>query len=324
VLAEDGRGLGLVAADFAGAGRLDLFVANDQSANFLFVNETPRPGDVPRFGERGLIAGVALGRNGQPQASMGVASADADGDGTLDLFITNFYREGATLYLGQQGGSYFADETTPAGLRDPTFLTLGFGTQFLDADLDGWPDLMATNGHIDDYSFNDIPFRMRPQFFHNLGEARFQELPSESLGPFFQGEYLGRGLARLDFDRDGREDVAISHIGAPAALLANQTEGAGHYLALRFHAVATARDAIGTAVRVVAGGRTRFGQLTAGDGYQASNQRQVVFGLGAAERVEELAVRWPSGREQVFRDLPVDRELVLVEGHPAPSALPRP
>lgn len=308
-----GKGLGVVAADLGGAGRLSLLVANDGEANFLLMNQTESPGGTPRLSEEALLAGVAFDRNGRAQAYMGVATDDADGNGLLDFYVTTFYEDSKTLFL-QQPGTLFVDGTVESGLRDPGYYMLGFGTQFLDAELDGLPDLVQANGHIDDYSFEGKPYRMRPQLFRNGGAARFAELPAGSLGEWFQGEYLGRGLARLDWNGDGLEDFAVSDLEGPAALVANRTEGAGRFVAVRLAGVESARDAIGAAVTVRAGGKTRARQLTAGDGYQASNERKLVYGLGAGDRVEELTVRWPSGRAQTFRGLAAGGEYLLIEG----------
>jgi hypothetical protein len=246
---------------------------------------------------------------------MGVAAGDADGDGKLDLYVTNFYAEPNTLYL-QGSGGMFVDATSVSGLRAPSYRMLGFGTQFIDGELDGELDLVVTNGHIEDLSYQQGPYHMPPQYFRGLGAGKFAELPPAELGEFFQGKYLGRGLARLDWNRDGREDFVVSHLGAPAALVANIAADTGHYLAVQLRGVKSARDAIGATVTIVAGGRRRTQWLTAGDGYQASNQRQLVFGLGPQTRVEKLLVRWPSGSRQEFADLAADQELILVEGSP--------
>jgi hypothetical protein len=203
-------------------------------------------------------------------------------------------------------------------------MTLGFGTQFIDADLDGWPDLVIANGHVDDYRKRGIDFRMRPQFFANLGNGRFTELPASELGDYFQRELLGRALARLDWNRDGREDFAVGHVDTPVALVTNQSPGTGHFLALQFRGVESSRDAVGAVVRVTAAGRTRMQQITAGDGYHCSNQKQLIFGLGEATHIEGLEVRWPSGLEQRFEPMPVDREYVIVEGRSQIAPLPNP
>ena len=313
VIAPDGKGLGVVAADFDGSRRLSLFVSNDTTANFFFANRTPQPGLNPVFGECGLLCGVGLDEAGKAQACMGIAVGDVNGDELLDLFVTNFYREPNTLYLGQPDGT-FTDATRQAGLFDASFPLLGWGTQLVDAELDGFPDLLVLNGHINDFSAVGVAYQMPPQYFRNRGHGRFDEAPAATLGPYFQGKRLGRALARLDFNRDGLEDFCATHVDAPAALLANRTAPHGRYLAVQLRGVQSERDAIGANVRVKTADHVYLRQLTAGDGFQASNERQLTFGLGAAERVEELTVAWPSGLTQTFRDLAVDQTVICIEG----------
>lgn len=317
-----GNGLGIVAADFQGEGRLSLFVANDQDANFYFVNRGTEEDGSPRFAEMGVVAGLAYDAQGKAQACMGVAAGDANGDGALDLFVTNFYQESNTLYL-QRSPDLFDDASVAAGLREPGLNMLGFGTQFIDAELDGFSDLVLVNGHIDDFSHVGTPYAMLPQYFRNEGDARFAELAGESLGTFFNEPGLGRGLARLDVNRDGREDFAVSNLDAPAALVVNETSAAGHFLALRLVGTNSSRDAIGTRVTVVAGRRTWTRQLTAGDGYMASNQRQLVVGLGGARAIDELRIDWPSGKHQIWRQLGVDQELIAIEASDELTPVPR-
>lgn len=306
----DGRGLGIVAFDPDGTGRLSLFVANDMTANSWWLN-VAEGGGAPEFDDRATSAGLAFDSGGQSQACMGVAADDADGDGLLDLFVTNFLDESNALYLQKEGG-VFADEARKAGLFEPSLNMLGFGTQFIDADLDGRPDVVVANGHIDDYSRTGRPFRMRPQFFRNLG-GRFDEYRGGQAGAYFEGERLGRGLARLDWDRDGREDFAVSHLFEPVSLVTNRSPNTGHSLAVRLRATSSSRDAIGATVTVVAS-QTLVKQLTAGDGYQASNERRLVFGLGTAVSVRELRIRWPSGHAESFHSLRADGEYLVVEG----------
>ena len=319
----EGKGLGIVAADLSGSGLLDLFVANDGTGNFYFVNQTRRPGERPVFREMALESGVAFNEDGRMQASMGIAVDDVDGDGLLDLLVTNFYQESSAFYH-QSAIHLFEDAKRAFGLREPSFYQLGFGAQFIDGDLDGYPDLIVTNGHIKDFSDLGQPYRMRPQYFHNLAGKRFQELTPEALGPFFRGEYLGRGLARLDWNRDGKEEAVISQIGAPAALLRNTTRTAGHFLALALVGTESSRDAIGARVQCAAGGRVRTRQLTAGDGYMASNERQLIFGLAGCNLADELTIRWPSGREQSFTQIAADSHWLAIEGRPELVRLPEP
>lgn len=311
-----GRGLGIVIADFDGAGLPHIFIANDAEPNFYFVNQTPTTGAKPQFDEQGLAAGVALDYTGRPQASMGVAVGDVDGNRLLDLLVTNYYHEGSTLYLQKQP-NLFADETRAAKLYDATFNNLGFGTQFLDADLDGQSDLIIGNGHEGNYSDLGVPFEMSPQFFRNNGGGQFSELPSQQLGPYFQGKYLARGLSRLDWNRDGRADFVVSHLDTPLALVRNESTGVGNWLGLRLHGTRSSRDAIGATVEVETTAGTHWQQLVAGDGYHASNDRRLILGLGTADRVHKLTIRWPSKLTEEFsQEFPAGTDWICIEGQP--------
>ena len=310
---EMGKGLGILAADFAGRGRLDLFVSNDATPNFFYVNQTDRSGRTV-FSEQAVTRGLGFNELGEAEACMGIAAGDADGDGLLDLFVTNFSFESNTLYRQEPAGSVFTDETNRRGLAQASLPFLGFGTQFIDGELDGWPDLIVTNGHTRKRLERGESFRMCPQYFRNRGLGKFEVVPAKQLGAFFEKRYLGRGLARIDWNRDGREDVVISHILAPVALLTNQTEPVGHWLIVKLRGTGVSRDAIGTTVRIVTGKRSFVRQLTAGDGFQASNQRQLVFGLGGYDRNLKVVVRWPNGKQQSFSDVMVDQEVMLIEG----------
>ena len=307
----NGKGLGIIAADFQSTGDLGLFVANDEVPNFWFVPSGTQGSRQMVFTEQALSRGLALNRSGQAEACMGIAVGDADNDGLLDLFVTNFEHESNTLYL-QQSGMLFQDATDQFGLGKPSLPMLGFGTQFLDADSDGDLDLIVTNGHIQQTGHE----RMPPQLFDNDNGRRFHVMPAEQAGAYFQDRYLGRGLARLDWNGDGREDVAISHLDQPAALLTNVTKSSAHRLCVRLTGVSGSRDAVGATVTVRLGKRTIVRQLTAGDGYLASNERLLTFGLGTADHVRELHVLWPSGTEATFANLPADAELLLIEHRP--------
>ena len=183
-------------------------------------------------------------------------------------------------------------------------------------------DLVVANGHVDDLQKLNQPYRMRPQFYRNVGGGRFVELPARGLGDYFARELLGRGLARADLDRDGREDFVVSHLEQPASLLYNRTQKRGGWLAVRLVATSTAREAIGARVTVADGEWRRVHFLTAGDGYMASNQRQLVIGLGARKRVKSLLVEWPSGESTKFTDVAAGGELVIVEGQTRAIRLP--
>jgi tetratricopeptide (TPR) repeat protein len=312
VVVPDGKALGLVIADMDDSRRLSVFTANDAVPNFLFANQTARPGDPPVLEERGFLAGVAVDGEGRAQACMGVAAGDSDGDGRLDIFVTNFRNEANTLYR-QTDPLTWTDATRAAGLYSASFDLLGFGAQFLDADLDGDQDLMLVNGHVGDLSHHGIPYRMRPQFFENLGGGKFEERRGSAAGPYFEGEYLGRGLARLDWNRDGRPDLAVNHLSATAAIITNQTVSKHHFLTVRLVGTQSARDAIGAVVSVRTANGIQKQQLVAGDGYMASNERALFFGLNSADRIESVEVQWPSGSQSSLPSPAVDQNLWIVE-----------
>ena len=317
----DGRGLGVVAADFRNVGKLDLFVANDLSPNFYFRNDTQGRGASPEFTESAVLAGLAFDSEGLAQACMGIAVGDANHDQRLDLFVTNFYNESNTLYQ-MIDGELSDDATRNSGLRQPSLLQLGFGTQFLDVELDGDLDLILTNGNIDELGVSlGVPCQMPPQLMLNDGHGYFHEASPSSVGSFFEGRYLGRGLARVDWNRDGRDDVVISHLDAPVALLTNTSSEIGHSLSLRLVGVNSDRDAIGTAVTCVTGDLVQMQQLTAGDGFAASNERMIRFGTGTAAVIDRLHVRWISGTTQEFESIAVDQHLLLIEGRATPIPL---
>ena len=318
---ERGKGLGVVAADLDADGRLELFVANDTRANFLF--RAAAEGSGMWLVETGLFAGVGLGGDGQAEGSMGIAVGDADGDGRPDLFVTNFLDETNTLYVGI-GRGRFSDRTRRAGLASSSLKTLGFGTQFLDADLDGDLDLLVANGHVDDYSDVGRPYRMATQYYRNRGNGRFDLLDDPAQGPHFRQQFLGRGLAWLDWNRDGRPDAVITALDVPTVLLTNTTEQAGGGLVLRLVATAGHRDAIGARVKLGAGAKARWFELTSGDGYLASNQRCLLIGMGSDQGAVRVEVSWPGRASQVFGGLTCDREWVLVEGRGEAISLARP
>lgn len=309
----NGKGLGVVAADWHGDGRISLFVANDTVANTFFVNRGNKADNAAIFEERGMPAGIAVNHTGRAEGCMGVAIGDVDEDGDLDVFVTNFLRESNTLYHSHPD-LFFTDETQQSGLEEAGIPMLGFGTQFLDADLDGWLDLIVANGHIDDYRRYGRPYKMPAQFYRNNGHGRFLLQPDAQTGQYFTQKLLGRSLARWDWNRDGSNDVVISNLDQPAALLTNTTPKNGRYIAIRLKGVMSSRDAIGTVVTVNLGDRRISRQLTVGDGYQASNEHLLIFGLSDSKRVQQIDVTWPSNILQSFENPKADAEYVIVEG----------
>ena len=314
IVLSDGKGMGIVAADFNETRKLSVMIANDTAANFFLINETTRDGQLT-FTDNALLAGLALDTDGFTNSCMGIAAGDANGDGLLDLFVTNFLDEANNFFV-QSAGLQFDDQIVRANLFEPGFKFEGWGAQFLDGELDGLPDLIVANGHLENYpSRNPDEKRMPAQYFQNLGDGRFGFAEPKSAGEFFSEIHLGRAVARIDWNRDGREDVCVTYVDAPVALVTNRTKASGHFLAVRLTGVVQSRDAIGATVTVKSGNKQWKRQLVAGDGFSASNERILVFGLGATESLDSVSVVWPSGQQQQHRSPGVDRELMIIEGH---------
>ena len=314
-----GAGLGMVAfraedSSEASSRRLSLFIANDHEPNFFLANTPAGNADHLALSDLAFLKGLAVNMDGKPMACMGVASGDLNGDGLLDLFVTNYKGEANNLYLQSPGG-YFSDGILGTGLVTPGLPYVGWGAQCLDADNDGRLDLVIANGHVGDFHQEGLECYFPTQFFYNEGGNRFAEPKPDDIGPFFAKKLLGRSVATLDWNRDGLTDFVVSPIADAASLLTNRTPDAGHYLAIRLHAVTTARDALGTIVTVTTSAGESRQQLTAGDGYQATNERVLRFGLGGQAAVERMVIEWPSGLEQTIEQLTADRIIDLAEGH---------
>ena len=317
-----GRGLGLVIADFNEDDRLDVFVANDMSANYLLINEQHSNDQPLHFRDEAVLRNVALDEFGLAQACMGVACADINRDRLPDLYVTNFARESNTLYLSQDGG-FYRDSTQSADLRRSSFEPLGFGTQFLDADSDGWSDLVVVNGHLDE--FVNEPFRMKAQFFRGQPDGRFEELPGTDAGELFEKRRLGRGLALLDWNRDGRLDFVATDLEEAVLLAENQTRTKNRSLCLRLVGTRSNRDGIGAKIRIsLTDDEQRFVQRTAGDGYESSNEQVLRIGVGSRPTVDHVEIYWPSGKKTQFGNLSTEQEWVVIEGHDVPMSLANP
>lgn len=324
-----GKGLGIVAFSQAD-GRLNLFVANDTVANHFFVpvkssdaaeTDMPLPaGAVSLMQDEALIRGLAVNADGKSEACMGIAISDFDDDQRLDLVVTNFLHETNTLYRSVTA-DLFQDQTRSLGLREKTLPVLSFGTQFLDANNDGHQELFFGNGYTQDLPGNEIPYAMRSQMFQ-WTNGQFQQLPPESVGEWGQQEFVARSVTRLDWNADGLPDLAVGLLHEPSFLLTNQSPEMGETgLTLKLVATDSARDAVGTAVTATSGGQTQTVQLTAGDGYQCSNQRIVWLSGRQAAQIPSITIRWPSGREQTFLDTPAAGHWAAVEGRPQLTAI---
>jgi len=309
---QEGNALGLAIFRLKDQRLPAIFVANDQVANLMLTAEPDVSSPLGiRFVDNAMLTGLAYDGDGRAQACMGIAIRDVNCDGTLDLLVTNYYDETNTLYL-QQSGGIFRDATRASGLVGPSVKMLGFGTQFIDAQCDGIADLIVLNGHVDDMSHMGAPFRMRAQYFVGDGKAKFVESRSPTNGAYFAEERLGRGLALIDFDRDGRQDFVATDLERPASLVRNESEF-GNYATIRLVGTTSHRDAIGAEVVATVAGRQMTHQLVAGCGYMVSNEKVIHIGLGEASKVERLYILWPSGIQQTYTDILANTHWLAIE-----------
>ncbi|MDR3633986.1 MAG: FG-GAP-like repeat-containing protein [Isosphaeraceae bacterium] len=312
ILERKGRGLGVLAADFDDDGRVDLFVTNDMSANYLFRNM----GDL-RFQEVAHDVGVASNADGGYHAGMGIACGDLDGDGLVDLFVTNSFNE-ATTYYRNFGKGVFVDRTAASGLAVATRFLVGFGVATLDYDDDGTLDLISVNGNLNDARpYN--PFPMPVQLLAGRPGGRLADV-SSAAGPPWSELRLGRGLAVGDVDNDGRTDALVMSLNEPLAYFHNRTAG-GRSVTLRLEGRSSNRDAVGARVTLRAGGRMQTAHRFGGGSYQSAADPRLHFGTGAATHVQSLEVRWPSGRVDRHRELEPGTEYLIREGEAAPIAV---
>jgi hypothetical protein len=284
-------GLGVVIADLDRDGDADIFVANDTMANFLWVNQ----GDF-RFEERALSAGVATDQNAREQAGMGVDAADYDGDGLIDLVVTNFSHDFNTLHKNR-GELRFSDATYQANFKD-SYKYLVWGTKFFDFDLDGWIDVFMANGHIysvlETYSQANTSYRQQNSLYHNRGDGSFVPV-ADNAGSGMRIEQSSRGMAVGDLDNDGDVDFVVTNIDGKPNLMINQGRNENGSLTLTLEGRASNRDAIGARVELVVDGRTQTREVNPFGSFLSQSSHDLIFGLAAAESAESLVVTWPSG-----------------------------
>ncbi len=309
LIAAPGPGLGVVTSDFDGNGWVDIYVANDQAHNTLWMNQ-----GNGRFLEEALMRGSAVDAQGRAQASMGVDAGDIDGDGDEDLFMTHLSMEVNTVYVND--GGLFFDRTAATGLGPPSIGLTGFGTAFLDVENDGWLDIVVANGAVKTIqslraSGDPLPLEQPNQLFLNRG-GRFVDASAQV--PALEALHVSRGVAVGDVDNDGDPDVVVCNNSGPAQLLLNQIGSRSAWLGLRLLGV-DRRDLVGAMVTLERDGKAPLVRRARGAAsYLSSNDPRVLFGLGDEDAVEWVDVLWPSGRMERWRGLAPRRYHTLVEG----------
>ncbi|MFZ0745348.1 MAG: CRTAC1 family protein [Terracidiphilus sp.] len=305
--------LGIAILDYDNDGWPDLFFSNDTQPNKLYHNN----GDGT-FSEQAETAGVAFGESGMARGGMGVDAMDYDRSGAPSLLVTNFTYQMAALFHGDGHGA-FVDQAPRSELGRATLLTVGFGCFFFDYDLDGWPDIFISNGHIDEDIQKvqpNVTYPMPPQLFHNLRNGNFREV-TKDMGAAFTTPRLGRGAAYGDINNDGRLDVLLATNGGPAYLFENHATGEAalqHSLRVKLIGTKSNRDGIGAVVTVTAGSDTQSQMLRSGSSYLSASELVLTFGLARHERVESVAIRWPSGQFDRLADITTGQTITVTEG----------
>jgi hypothetical protein len=307
-------GLGVVMSDLDDDRDLDIYVANDSCPNYLWRNDGGW-----RFSEVAALAGVATNEDAKEQAGMGVDAGDVDGDGRLDLIVTNFSHDWTTLYRNT-GDLSFVDNTFVARLQD-TYLPLSWGVKMFDYDNDGWLDLFIANGHIypevDDHPHLNTTYRQANLLFRNRGQGVFDNV-SDSAGPGLAIVEGSRGLAVTDFDRDGDLDVVLSRLDGPPAVLRNDGGNRRSWASISLIGTRSNRDGVGARLILESGGRRQVREVNPFGSYESQGSYAVHFGLGDAPGIDRIVVLWPSGLEEQFLDLAARLFLTLTEGEGVP------
>ncbi|HEY3569681.1 MAG TPA: CRTAC1 family protein [Thermoanaerobaculia bacterium] len=315
------KSLGVTVLDYNGDGWPDLFVANDTQPNKLYRNQKNGT-----FKDEAVEAGVAFSEEGTARGAMGVDAADYDRSGRPHLLVGNFTNEMLALYHNE-GNGVFVDEAPSSSVGQASLLTLTFGAFFFDYDLDGLPDILAANGHLEEEINRVQPkvtYKQAPLLFRNLGKGKFQSVAA-TLGPDLSRPIVARGAAYGDLDNDGDLDVVITTNHGPAYVFRNDGGNRNHWLRVRTVGTRSSRDGLGAVVRVTSAGGKQWAMVRSGSSYCSQSQMAPTFGLGPDKVVQSLEIDWPSGVKQHFANVPVNQVVTVEEGKglvatPAPAA----
>jgi enediyne biosynthesis protein E4 len=311
--------LGVAMLDYDNDGWPDLLFSNDTQPNKLYKNN-----GNGTFTEKAVVAGVAFSEDGVARAGMGVDTFDYDRSGNTSLMITNFSNQMISLYHNE-GKGLFVDEAPRSDVGRASLLTLGFGCFFFDYDLDGWPDILVANGHIDPDIQKvqvNVKFAEPPHLFRNLGQGKFVEV-TKSAGAEFASARVGRSVAYADIFNDGRLDVLFSTNGGAPHLFRNVAAGtANHSVRLKLVGTMSNRDGIGAVVKLTTPDGTQTQMLRSGSSYLAANELVLTFGLGAATKADAIEIRWPSGTVDRLSATNAGQTAIVTEGKGVTSARP--
>ena len=301
-------GMGATAADFDNDGWPDIYVASDTAPSLLYRNNHDGT-----FREIGVPSGSAFDEHGVALAGMGVGVGDYDADGWLDIVRTNFSEQLTILYRNYGGG--FEDASIRAGLG-VNRKYVGFGVDFFDFDNDGWTDIFIANGHVYSQIAGrklHLSYRQPRLLYRNLGNSRFEDVSAQA-GPAIAAENLGRGCAFGDFDNDGDLDVLVNNLDGPPTLLRNDGGNRNNSIMIKCIGTRSNRSAIGTRVKVTAGGRAQIDEVTSGSSYYSQNDFRLHFGLGSLGKADTIEFAWPSGVTETVKNVAANQLHVCHEG----------
>jgi hypothetical protein len=305
--------LGIALLDYDNDGWPDLLFSNDTQPNKLYRNN-----GNGTFTEKAVVAGVAFSEDGVARAGMGVDAVDYDRSGATSLLITNFSNQMLSLYHNE-GKGLFVDEAPRSEVGRASLLTLGFGCFFFDYDLDGWPDILIANGHIDSDIQRvqpNVKYAMPPHLFRNMGKGDFVEV-TKSLGAAFGAPRVGRGAAYADIGNRGRLDLLLSTNGGPVYLFENEASGAAatnKSLRVKLAGTKSNGDGIGAVVKVTADGDWQSQMLRSGSSYLSASELVLTYGLAQHDRADSVEIRWPSGQVEKLSNVAAGQTITVTEG----------
>ncbi|NEW82091.1 MAG: CRTAC1 family protein [Mariniphaga sp.] len=294
----DGRAMGVGAADYDDDGFVDIYVANDHSLNYLWHNDGGRG-----FTEKGTMSGTAFSQSGEGTVSMSVDYADYNGDGLLDLFVSD--DKYCSLYENL-GNGVFSDKSYPAGIAMPAGQFVGWSSSFIDFDNDQDVDIFKINGALKHL------YGQEDQLFENVGDGKFKDVSTEH-GKYFSRELVGRGACFGDYDNDGDIDAFIVNLNDRAVFLRNNKGNQNNWLTINLVGTTSNRDGIGSRVKLTSGGKVQTAQKKSTTGYLSQNDPRMHFGLAKNNSVEKIEIKWPSGKTQVLENVKANQILTIKE-----------